>query len=229
MTDPHHRLIAAKKAIQDGKDSGDPKVRDIILAFSKDKNAKPELIYAIKKFLEPYQRAIMDALCLSRASIEEINEATEIPHNVIVAYQDYLFDSAVFDDNLDRLTWVRSIQQYLGKDEAQLLQAALTVGTRYLIWLLTGRGKFSPSEILRHSMNDAWCRGLAHRNVPIDSSIAKEALQWVRIAERLAKSLHAIDPDDAREAEKQLRMALSYEDNTVNEETSGLNPDQILH
>ena len=229
MADPHHRLIAAQKALSKGEKPRDPKIADIILAFTKSKNAKPELVYAIAKFLDPYQRAVMDALCLGRATIEDIHEATEIPLKAAAAYQDYIFDQSVFDDGLDRITWVRGLQQHLEPDELQLLQAAITVGVRYLTWLLTGRGKFTPSEVLRHSMNDAMFRGLAHRNAQVNSDVAKEAHQWIRTAERLAKTLHAIDPQDEEEAAKQLRIALTYDDTTVNEETSGIMPDQIVH
>jgi hypothetical protein len=227
--DPHHRLIAAQKAIKAGKKPKDPKVAAIIAAFTKNKSAQPALVRAVAKFLDPYQRAVMDALCLGRASVEEIHDATEIPHDVIAAYQDYLFDQTVFDDGLERVSWVRGQQEYIAQDELQLLQCVLTVGVKYLTWLLTGRGKFSPAEVLRHSMNDAMFRGMAHRGAPVNSDVAKEAHQWIRTAERLAKTLHAIDPEDQQEAEKQLRIALSYDDTTVNEETVGISPDKILH
>lgn len=229
MADPHHRLIAAQKAVKNGVKSKDPKVTAIIAAFMQSKNAKKDLIYAVKKFLDPYQRAIMDALCLGRASVEEIHDATEIPHDAIAAYQEYIFDQEVFDDGLDRVAWVRAQQDYIAADELQLLQCVMTVGVKYLTWLLTGRGKFSPAEVLRHSMNDAMFRGMAHRGAPVNSDIAKEAHQWIRTAERLAKTLHAIDPEDQQEAEKQLRIALTYDDTTVNEESSGIQPDKILH
>ena len=227
--DPHHRLIAAQKAVKSGEKPKDVKIAAIIAAFTKSKNAKPELIRAVEKFLDPYQRAVMDALCLGRASVEEIHEATEVPHEVIVAYQEYLFDQDVFKDGLERISWVRAQQKYIAQDELQLLQCVLTVGVKYLTWLLTGRGKFSPAEVLRHSMNDAMFRGMAHRGAPVNSEVAKEAHQWIRTAERLAKTLHTIDPEDQQEAEKQLRIALEYDDATVNEDTAGISPDKILH
>jgi hypothetical protein len=229
VKDPHHRIIAAQQAIEQGKKPKDAKVADIILAFTSGKGAKEDLIYAVSIFLESYQRAVLDALCLGRATTEEIFDATEIPHKVVVAYQDYFFDQDVFKNNLDRITWVRGLQDYLVPDELQLLQAAITVGPRYLVWLLTGRGKFTPTEVLRFSMNDAMFRGFAHRNAPLDSAVAQEAHRWIRTAERLAKTLHGIDPQDQEEAAKQLRIALTYDDTTVNAETSGISPDQILH
>jgi len=177
VADPHHRLIAAQKAVKNGVKSKDPKVTAIIAAFTQSKSAKKELVYALKKFLDPYQRAVMDALCLGRASVEEIHEATEIPHDVIVTYQEYFFDQNVFDDGLDRVAWVRAQQEYIAPHELQLLQCVLTVGVKYLTWLLTGRGKFSPAQVLRHSMNDAMFRGMAHRGAPVDSTVAKEAHQ----------------------------------------------------
>jgi hypothetical protein len=229
VADPHHRLIAARTAIKEAKKPKDPKVAEIIAACTKSKTAKPELVCALKKILDPYQRAVMDALCLGRATDEEIHDATEVPLKVIAAYQEYFFDQSVFDDGLERISWVRAQANYINPEELQLLQCVITAGVAYLTWLLTGRGKFSPAQVLRHSMNDAMFRGMAHRGAPVNSDVAKEAHQWIRTAERLAKSLHIIDPEDQQEAEKQLRIALTYDDTTGNEESTGISPDKILH
>lgn len=229
MKDPHHRVIDAHKAIEKASKPKDAKIADLVLAFTKDKKAKPELIYAVDLFVDAYQRTVMDALVLGHATTEEIQEATGIPLNVIAAYQTYIFDSDVFRNELDRISWVRGLSKHVSADELKLLQAALTVGAKYLIWLITGRGSFTPVDVIRHSMNDAMFRGMAHRSAPINSDIAKEALLWIRTAERLAKTLQALDPQDIAEAEKQLRIALMYDETTVNEETSGITPENILH
>ena len=229
MTIPHHRVIAAQKAITDGKEATDPKVRELIAALTKDPKAKPAVQYALKKFLVPYQRTVLDALCLGGATVEEIHEATEMPLAAIAAYKEYIFDNTVFDDRLDRVSWVESIQSYLKPSEAQVLMAVMTVGVNYLIWYLTGRGKYTPAEVLRYSMNDAMMRSLSHRMAPLDSPTCKEAHNWARTAERLAKSVHLVDPQDNAEAQKALYIALNHRDDTGNEETTGIDPASILH
>jgi hypothetical protein len=229
MSDPHHRLIAAQKAIKTGTEATDPKVRELIAAMSGDKHAKPAVMYALKKFSIPYQRTVLDALFLSGATQDEILDATEMPSDAIQAYGEYIFDNSVFEDRLDRNTWVESMQEYCTPQQQQLLMAAMAAGPKYLVWMLTGRGSYTPTEILRILMNDAGLRSLGHRLAPLDSNIAKEAHNWARTAERLAKTVHQVDPQDDVEARRQLFIALSHQDGTVNEQTSGIPPDRILH
>jgi hypothetical protein len=229
ITDPHHRIIAAKKCLMDSQEPANSLVGDLVLALTQDDKADPNLVRAVHKFLDPYQRAVLDAFCISGANAKEISDATEIPMPVIAAYQRYVYDMEALQDKLERTTWVRSISRHFEQDAVRLLQAAVTVGKGYLVWMLTGRGSLTPADVLRYSMNDAAMRGQAHKNAPLDSAVAKEAHQWIRTAERLAKALHAIDPQDAIEAHKQLQIALVYDDETVNEETSGIAPDQIVH
>jgi hypothetical protein len=229
MSDPHHRLIAAQRAIKSGQEATDPKVRELIAALTNEDSAKPAVKYALRKFLIPYQRAVLDALFLGGATPDEIFQATEMPKDAIQAYGDYIFDNSVFDDRLDRVTWVESQQDYCTPAQLQILMAAMSVGPKYLVWMLTGRGNYSPAEVLRILMNDSTQRSLAHRLAPLDSNVAKEAHVWARTAERLAKTVSQVDPQDEEEARKQLYIALSHRDDTGNAETTGIPPEKILH
>jgi hypothetical protein len=222
-------LIAAQKAIQKGEEATDPKVRELMAALSNDKDVKPAIAYALRKFLVPYQRTVLDALHLGNATPDEIHEATEMPYEAIAAYGEYIFDRTVFEDRLDRKTWVESMISYLQPNEAQILMVVMTIGVNYLVWYLTGRGKFTPAEVLRFTMNDAMFRSFAHRMAPLDSAVSKEAHNWARTAERVAKSLHQVDPQDNEEARKQLYIALSHRDETGNAQTTGIPAEKILH
>lgn len=229
MPDPHHRIHAAQKALKSGKEITDTKLRDIVDALTNAKKAKPALVYALSKFLVPYERTVMDALFLGGASTDEIFEATEIPMEAIHAYNDYIFDRTVFRDRLERVSWVKSMCELIKPSEAQILMTVMAVGVRYLVWYLTGRGKCTPAEVLRFSMNDAFMRSMAHRMLPLDSDAAKEAHNWARTAERLAKTVHQVDPQETEEAKKELFIALNHRDKTGNAETTGIPPDKILH
>jgi hypothetical protein len=228
VSDPHHRLIAAQKAIKSGQEATDPKVREMIDALSGESTNEP-LKYALRLFLKPYHRTVLDALCISKATPDEMFQATEIPPEVLATYQTYIFDNDVFENRLDRVSWVESMQDYCTPAQIQILMAAMTVGPRYLVWFLTGRGNYTPSEVLRMMMNDATFRSLGHRMAPLDSNIAKEAHNWARTAERLAKTVHQVDPQDNEEARKQLYIALSHRDDTGNAQTTGIQPEKILH
>lgn len=229
MADPHHRLIAAQRAIKSGQETTDTKVRELVDALSGEANAKPGIKYALRKFFVPYQRTVLDALFLSGATQDEILQATEMPLDAIIAYGEYIFDNSVFEDRLDRVTWVESMKDYCTPAQLQLLMTAMAVGPKYLVWVLTGRGNYSPAEILRILMNDSALRSLGHRLAPLDSNVAKEAHNWVRTSLQLAKTVSQVDPRDDEEARKQLYIALSHCDETTNATDSGIQPEKILH
>lgn len=230
MPDPHHRITAAQKALKSGKEITDTKIRELAAALKNAKNAKPALKYALSKFLVPYERTVMDALFLGGATPDEVFEATEIPPDAIQAYGDYIFDRTVFRDRLERITWVKQMTEVIKPSEAQILMTVMSVGVRYLVWYLTGRGKYTPAEVLRFSMNDAFMRGMgASRVAPLDSEAGREAHNWIRTAERLAKTVHQVDPQENEEAQKQLLIALNHRDDTGNEQTTGIPAEKILH
>ena len=227
--DPHHLVVDAQEAITNGKKKHtDPKIELLMRALRGEK-VPEELAYALDKFRMSYQRTVLNALFIGGALIEDIHKATEIPLKALAAYSEYIFDTTVFRDLLERRAWVVSMQGYLTVEEGKILLAAMTSGTRYLIWMLTGKGNYTPAQVLRQTMNDAQFRSLAHRSAAIDSSVSKEAHQWSRTAERLARSVSTVDPQDNEEARKQLFIALNHEDNTVDEESSGISKADILH
>lgn len=226
---PHHHLTTAQEAISDGKKKhADPKI-DLLMRGLRGEKVPEELAYALDKFRMSYQRTVLNALFIGGATTEQIHQATEIPFKAIAAYGEYIFDITVFRDLLERRSWVVSMQGHLTVEEGKILMAALTTGVRYLIWMLSGRGSYTPAEVLRQTMNDAQFRSLAHRSATINSDVSKEAHQWARTAERLARSVNAVDPQDNEEARKQLFIALNHEDDTVDEESSGIPKADILH
>jgi hypothetical protein len=229
MPDPHHRLFAAQRAIKSGREVTDPKVRELVAALTNEDGVSERLKYVVRLFLKPYHRTVLNALCLSGATPDEMFQATEIPPGILAAYQEYIFDTSVFENRLDRVNWVEDQKDYCTPAQLQTLVSAMTVGPKYLVWMLTGRGSYTPSEVLRILMNDATLRSLGHRSAPLDSNLAKEAHTWARTAERLAKTVSQVDPQDEEEARKQLYIALSHHDETVNEQTSGIAPENILH
>ena len=107
----------------------------------------------------------------------------------------------------------------------------MTYGPEYLVWMLNGDPSHTPKDIMTSVMVDALYRGRAHRNAPITSPIAKESRAWMSLAGSTAINAHRLDPSgDADDALRDLKLALSYDDETTNEETPGAPaPSDILH
>lgn len=229
MKQPHHRVIEAKRCVDERVGSADPLVNDLVAALTSSKKAKPEVVYALEKFKMPDQRVVLDALHLGGATEKEIEEATGMPLDAIRAYAMYIFDMSVFKDQLDRRSWVKSLQGYLKPDDLVLLQTALVAGVQYIVWMFTGKGEATPTQVLRTTMNDAHMRSMAHRMAGVTTDVSKAAHDWAKTAERTAKTVAIVDPQDTAEAREEIRIALRHRDDTVNEEITGITPDKILH
>lgn len=227
--DPYHHIRAAEIAREKGTPTGDLILNQLV-AVIEGTSTDEVLCYAWRKYRHPTQRNILEALLLADASPELISEATEIPLPVVGVYASHIFDRGVFKDRLDKVTYVEEVSKTLSAREARMLQTALTCGAEYILWLLLGRSELSPKQILRMVATDAHCRSQAHRLAPLDSDIAKEARAWGDQAARLATILEKVDPSDSQDAIESLKLALQYEDGTINESTPGApRADEILH
>lgn len=229
IRDPYHRIHAAEIAVDHKTPTSDPLVAQLVQVIE-GTSTDDTLCYAWEKYRHPTQRNILEALLLADANSEQIADATEIPLAVIEAYSTHIYDRAVFRDRLDRVAYVEAVTKTAPPREARLLQTALTCGADYILWLLLGHRDLSPKQILRTAATDAHCRSQAHRLAPLDSEIAKEARLWADQAARLAMILEKVDPSDSRDAIESLKLALQYEDTTINQDTPGApKADEILH
>lgn len=229
MIDPHHRAAAAVAAAKSGGVPKDVKTREI-LAVIQGKSTNTDLCYAWRKFTSDKARAILDSYMLAGADYDEVRRATDIPIPALMAYGEYLFDASVFLDRLDRVEYVESVENYIDPASARYLRAAITSGPEYITWLLTGTSHHQPKDVLHHTMVDSMFRGQEHRGASVTSDVACKAQQWAKLAQKSASDLQRLDPQDDQDALQELRLALEYEDDTINQHTLGApKPEDILH
>jgi len=220
MIDPLHIVHEAMDVVDRNRKGRTDKIK-ALAAVIKGESDNVDLCYAWDKFKQNRTRMIINAYLLADANLDVIRQATHIPMRVLQVYTEYIFDMTVFRDETDRVDYVEKMAMHLSTEEHQFYTAALTAGDEYLSWLLRKGPEKAPKEVLKHFMMDSYFRSLEHRNAPLTSDIAHAALSWMKQGAGIAARLHQLDPQDDKEAMEELRLALGFEDTTINEYTTG--------
>lgn len=231
FNDPHFRVYDAFEVMgsKRKRNTVDERTHELLDVMC-DSSTDADLIYAWDKYQQTSARLFLDSFLLCNTPLETIRQATSISLSGLRAYSTHIFDNTVFRDELDKLQYVHDVSTYQTPTEAVYLRAALTGGTPYLVWLISGRKATLSKEVLQTVMTDAFFRSQVYRGVALDSPIAKEARILAESAARFAVALEKIDPQESTELVQQLTLALTYADDTINPDTPGApSPDSILH
>jgi len=172
----------------------------------------PHLRYAIEKYEDSVSRSVLGSLLLAGAPSDLIRRVTDIATEIVEAYRTYIFDTTVFRDQLEKVSYVKAIRQYLPDDESSLFEASVSAGMEYLTWMLGHQPEITTKEVLRAQMLSAHYRSESGKNAPITSEVSKQARVWSKQASENAIALERIDPSKSTDAFNQLRIALTYQD-----------------
>lgn len=229
MKNPFHIVDEATRDVE-GEAKAKRDTAKELAAVMRGEIKDTELNYAWDLYKDAYIRTIVNSLFLSGAGYDVMARATEIPATVLGLYGQYIFDLSVFRNRLERISFVNTYRQYVTDEEGQFLQAAITCGTDYVVWLINGDPRHPPKEVLNVVMMDGFFRSQAHRSAPLTSELAKQARGWLQDAQRAAVNLQKLDPKDDEDALRELVMTLSFKDDTTNEaHVEAPRPEDILH
>lgn len=227
--DPHHYAYAVLDALESGVTPVTEKAR-VLLSVVDGTEVNEVLRYAWNKYDEPIERTIIESFLLAEAPIENISKVTGVSPAVIKAYNEYIFDTLVFRDRLERISYVAKCRGYLPRDQFAYLESALTRGWEYLAWLLSHTAAHPPRKVLEVVMAEGLYMGLAHRGTQPETERAKQAKAWLQTGVAAATTLLRVDPNDDADALSELRLALVPEDTVSNAETTGAPaPEDIVH
>ncbi len=183
--------------------------------------------YAYELYLDTQHRAALDAFLLANADRQTMAQVLSIPISVLMAYEYLFFDPTAFRNRLEKISYASS---YSGDIYAtELLKTGIMVGAEYLIWTYGGETALATRDVVRHTMIDAFYRGMAHKGNSLTSGVAKEAQRWWATAIRNAEILEKMDPQASKQAYEELRIALEPTDKTTPAEKSPVPLDEIMH
>lgn len=228
MRDPSHRYRAVQKALT-ARNVPDGILEEELYKHLKDKTgAQCTAGDALEIYQEEEHRAVLEAFLLAGAGPELIEKVLSVPTAVTAAYKHLFFDQSVFKNRLETLGYAADFE---GSTHArEVLKAALTVGMDYLLWVY-GRAEVQVDarDVIRHTMAEAYYRGMAHRGNSITSGVSKEAHRWWATAVRNAELLEKIDPRAERQAFEEIRIQLEKYDDTYSPESAPVDPSEIMH
>lgn len=220
--DPAHHLFSALQAINDKQMPCVDAKAQALIPVLQGVSTDTVLTYAWDKYQDEFSRTVLNSLFLASATYEQMREVTGVPIDVLQRYHDYFFDTTVFRDQLERLSYVQAVESTVSAREAQFLRAALAVGPSYVIWLLNGKPKDAPREVQNYVMMEGMYRSASTRGTTINSDAAKNAQRWLVMAQKAASDLMRNAPDESANTLQELKLALEYQDQTQSEGCQGM-------
>jgi hypothetical protein len=183
--------------------------------------------YAYDLYLDAHHRAVLDAFILAGAEPGTVAKVLGIPPLALLAYQYLFFDVSTFRNRLEKISYASN---YTGDSfAAELLKTGVMVGPDYLLWTYGGADSVETRDVVRHTMIDAFFRGMSHKGNSLTSGVAKESQKWWATAIRNAEILEKMDPQASKQAYEELRIALEGADDTTPVEKSPVPLEDILH
>jgi hypothetical protein len=195
--------------------------------ITKQPNPDAVAAYAYDLYQDQQHRTILDAFILAEVPPQTTSRVLVIPSDVLQFYTEMFFDISVFRNRLEKISYASN---YDGDAwGAELLRTGVMVGAEYLVWTYGGQETLDTRAVVRHTMIDAFFRGMSHKGNSLTSGVAKEAQKWWATAIKNAEILEKMDPQAAKQAYEELRIALEGADETVPAEKAPVPIDDILH
>jgi hypothetical protein len=164
-------------------------------------------------------------MLLAGCTADEVLDVLRVPAAVTESYSYLFFDTTVFADELDLRDYAYT---YAGSEYgADLKRYTVDLGKECLkVRLSHGNYSVSPMIVQDGIRSTAYMMAQLVKVNQADSSLANAALRWAQVG------LKAADPEDNKsedDAFSKIKFALESREDSVNEQTSGISPDQILH
>lgn len=184
-----------------------------------------EVLRAHDIYSHEFKREMMEACLLVGVTADEIEELLKVPEAVTRAYAHLYFDTSVFADDLDLVDYA---YEYKGsKFGAELKRYAVDLGKECLK-IRVSRGNYvAPPAIVQDGIRTtAYIMAQLVKVNQADSSMANAALRWAQVGLKAAENVtERIDVD----GQDNFRMALETKEESVDAQTSGIAPEEILH
>lgn len=227
---PRHRFEAVRNAVNSPPaPTGDLEEALFLIISGNPQKAhvNQTVEYAYDLYLNSSHRCVLDAFILAEADRPTVSKILSIPLSVLMAYEYLFFDTTTLRNRLEKISYASN---YDGDAYAtELLKTGIMVGPQYLIWTYGGREEIDTRVIVRHTMVDAFYRGMSHKGNNLTSGVARESQKWWATAIRNAEILEKMDPQASKQAYEELRIALEGIDETTPTDKSPVPLEDILH
>lgn len=227
MRTPDARYVRVKELVSEGKLPSDD-IEAALYRHLTEKGVRNDAGDAYDIYMESEHRAVLEAFLIAGSTSSLIEKVLQIPSSTTAAYQHLFFDQSSFRNRLELLGYAT---EFDGSNHArEVLRASVTVGLEYLLWVYGGANvQVDSRQVIRHTMAEAYYRGMAHRGNSITSGVAKESQKWWATAVRNAELLEKIDPRAEKQAFEEIRIQLEKHDDTFTPDDAPVDPADIMH
>ncbi len=205
-------------------------------AFVSRKGA-PELLSIIEYISDlhasEYQREALESFIITRMDIDEIHEILKIPKEVIEAYCWFFFDMESFRDELALEEYVRTYPNEFGRE---MKITATSLGSDFLKFRFDrGKSNLDFKQALANLIDTSYAIARAAKLNPIDSTITREARQWMSTSIKALEAYAKVKPT-FEESNEDFKLVLQNIDAVVKQKATnpapspgaGLKPEDIL-
>jgi hypothetical protein len=185
-------------------------------------------LYALEIYNNFFEREVMQAWIIARATDKQISDALRIPTAVCEVYRQLFFDLDAFRDELALLSWLREYERTRqGSDQGiALMKKGLSGGPSALAWIYSrGDVQLDANMVMQHVMAEAYFRGKTHRAHALNAKETVVAHQFMVTALKAAGAITKVDKvaNDLNE----LRIKLQHKELTTSIEDT--EEGEILH
>jgi hypothetical protein len=227
---PRHRFEAVLATVKTSSPPPTGELEQALHAYiTRSGTPSATVEYAYDLYLDIQHRPVIDAFILADADRPTVSRVLGIPVSVLMAYEYLFFDMETFRNRLEKISYASN---YEGDAYAsELLKTGVMVGADYLIWTYGGREAVDTRVVVRHTMIDAFFRGMSHKGNNLTSGVAKEAQKWWATAIRNAEILEKMDPQASKQAHEELKKLFALEgvDETTPVDKAPVPLEDILH
>lgn len=229
---PDWRWLAVQKAKTDNTPPEDEfllTVYNVIVG----KNRDEEIERAIDLYQLPYKRDTLTSFFLSRATLAQIRQGTNIPETVLEIYEQLFMDSHQFLDKMDRRIYARTYRDTICEAESRPIIDKAIVDGPYALLQYWAEGSemvnIPDAELASKLAMMAWTKVTAASQESILSDASKEALKWVKAANQLVNSRNRLHPDPADTDEVLVGIKDREVTIPVGMEGLGIPEDELVH
>lgn len=168
-------------------------------------------------------RHVLESVILTKGDDEKIVESFGLTKTALAIYRHLFFDRQVFAHAFAVRAYVRGLQSD-GSEEFKAYEKAMVEGPDSVLNLyrIGDMPYADPLDVVRRTMTELSSRTREHRQNPLTSRTAQEAMRAGKAAVDVAATLHAISPKKSANASEALEVELRAKELTLTAEVVGV-------
>jgi len=158
-------------------------------------------------------KGIFEAFLFASTDNFKVSQALGVDTDEIGFYREIFFDTAVFRNDLECMSWLQTVSDESSSKE--LLKMAYHQGFEALQWTYCrNKGEISADDAERTVLTDSFVQYLSHRGKPLNGKTAKEARNLSKVILESVKTIRSRTEMGDQNSAQSLRFKFKQAGNT---------------